>query len=218
MANDKKITVDQLEEMARRSDEKFIDEEELKAAQESGEFDGVSIVSVKQTTTSSEDGGTNVITVTLSNGQTSTFTVKNGSKGGTGATGATGETGAKGADGANATINGVNALTLTAGSGISASQSGSTLTLSADPNPTSFTLAAANWVSGSGITAFPYKYTLSVSGVTADSVVRAVLNPASVEIAAECGMCSCCESGSGTVTFYSRTAPTSALTGTIYFT
>lgn len=57
---------------------------------------GVSVSSVKQTTTSNADGGSNVVTVTLSNGTTSTFTVKNGSKGSTGATGATGS---KGADG-----------------------------------------------------------------------------------------------------------------------
>lgn len=49
--------------------------------------DGVSVSSVKQTTTSSADGGSNVVTVTLSNGTTSTFTVKNGSKGSTGAAG-----------------------------------------------------------------------------------------------------------------------------------
>lgn len=56
----------------------------LQQAQASGKFDGadgVSVLSVRQTTTSSADGGSNVITVTLSNGQTSTFTVKNGSKG-----------------------------------------------------------------------------------------------------------------------------------------
>lgn len=51
--------------------------------------DGVSVSSVKQTTTSSADGGSNVVTVTLSNGTTSTFTVKNGSKGSTGAAGKT---------------------------------------------------------------------------------------------------------------------------------
>jgi hypothetical protein len=50
---------------------------------------GVSVSSVKQTTTSSADGGSNVVTVTLSNGTTSTFTVKNGSKGSTGAAGKT---------------------------------------------------------------------------------------------------------------------------------
>jgi cold shock CspA family protein len=46
--------------------------------------DGVGISSVQQTTTSSADGGTNVITVTLSNGQKATFDVKNGRKGGDG--------------------------------------------------------------------------------------------------------------------------------------
>ena len=55
--------------------------------------DGVGIQSVKQTVTSTEDGGANIITVTKTDGTSSTFTVKNGSKGSTGATGAAGEDG-----------------------------------------------------------------------------------------------------------------------------
>lgn len=43
--------------------------------------DGVGIESIVQTTTSTADGGENVITVTLTNGNKSTFTIKNGSKG-----------------------------------------------------------------------------------------------------------------------------------------
>lgn len=58
--------------------------------------DGVSITSVEQITTSTADGGENVIQVTLSNGTTSNFTVKNGSKGSTGAAGAAGAKGEKG--------------------------------------------------------------------------------------------------------------------------
>lgn len=54
---------------------------------------GVSITSVEQTTSSTSDSGNNVITVTLSNGEKSTFNVKNGSKG---STGAKGDTGAQG--------------------------------------------------------------------------------------------------------------------------
>ena len=45
---------------------------------------GVGIASIKQTTTSTADDGNNVITVTLTDGTTSTFTVQNGSKGSTG--------------------------------------------------------------------------------------------------------------------------------------
>lgn len=63
--------------------------------------DGVSVTSVTQTTTSNADGGTNVITVTLSNGQTFTFNVKNGSKGSQGAPGADGKDGQDGAPGAD---------------------------------------------------------------------------------------------------------------------
>lgn len=52
--------------------------------------DGVGIASIKQTTTSTADGGNNVFTVTLTNGTTATFTVKNGSKGSTGKDGSNG--------------------------------------------------------------------------------------------------------------------------------
>ena len=65
--------------------------------------DGVSITSVEQTTTSSADGGSNVVTVTLSDGTKSTFTVKNGSKGSQGDKGDKGDTGATGANGTNGT-------------------------------------------------------------------------------------------------------------------
>lgn len=58
--------------------------------------DGISITSVQQTTSSNQDSGDNIITVTLSDGTTSTFTVKNGSKGSTGLTGKTGYTPKKG--------------------------------------------------------------------------------------------------------------------------
>ena len=60
---------------------------------------GVSVTSVVQTTTSSADGGSNVVTVTLSDGKTSTFTVKNGSKGSQGEKGEKGDTGAEGPQG-----------------------------------------------------------------------------------------------------------------------
>ena len=88
MAEDELINVGHLKQSMRRMDDEFIDNEEFKSAlreaQESGEFDGVGVKSVVQTTTSSADGGDNIITVTLTNGTTSTFTVKNGSRGSTG--------------------------------------------------------------------------------------------------------------------------------------
>lgn len=68
----------------------------LAQAKASGEFDGadgkdgadgVGIQSVEQTVTSTEDVGTNVITVTKTDGTSSTFAVKNGSKGDPGAPG-----------------------------------------------------------------------------------------------------------------------------------
>lgn len=56
-------------------------------------------VSAKQTTTSTADGGTNVMTFTFGDGSSTTLSVKNGSKGSDGARGATGATGAKGEKG-----------------------------------------------------------------------------------------------------------------------
>lgn len=61
--------------------------------------DGVGIQSVVQTTTSTEDGGMNVVTVTKTDGTSSTFSVKNGSKGSKGDTGAQGEQGIQGIQG-----------------------------------------------------------------------------------------------------------------------
>jgi hypothetical protein len=67
------------------------------------EEDCVGIASIEQTTTSTEDGGNNVITVTLTNGQKQTFVVKNGSKGSAGADGKDGTNGTNGKDGTDGT-------------------------------------------------------------------------------------------------------------------
>ena len=60
--------------------------------------DGTGIQSVEQTATSAEDGGPNVITVTKTDGTSSTFTVRNGSKGSIGAAGKDGYTPVRGTD------------------------------------------------------------------------------------------------------------------------
>ena len=57
---------------------------------------GVGVLSVEQTVKSNEDDGENQFEITLTNGDTYTFGVKNGSKGSTGETGATGATGETG--------------------------------------------------------------------------------------------------------------------------
>lgn len=56
-------------------------------------INGAGIKSIEQTSTSSEDGGVNTITVTLTDGETSTFEVRNGSKGSQGIPGEKGESG-----------------------------------------------------------------------------------------------------------------------------
>ena len=58
--------------------------------------DGVGIASVEQTTTSTQDGGYNVVTITLTDGTASSFRVRNGTKGPKGDTGPQGPIGPKG--------------------------------------------------------------------------------------------------------------------------
>lgn len=68
----------------------FATKKEISGLGQKGD-DGISVESVIQTTTSTADGGTNVVTVKLSDGTSSSFNVRNGSKGAKGDTGATPE-------------------------------------------------------------------------------------------------------------------------------
>lgn len=61
--------------------------------------DGIGILSVEQTTTSSEDEGENIVTITKTDGSTSNITIKNGSKGNTGPQGPQGIQGEVGLQG-----------------------------------------------------------------------------------------------------------------------
>ena len=74
------------QDIAQQIYQKGVASGELKGEKGDKGNDGVSITSVKQTTTSTADDGNNVITVSLSNGTTSTFKVQNGSKGSAGKT------------------------------------------------------------------------------------------------------------------------------------
>lgn len=63
--------------------------------------DSVGIASVVQTTTSTADNGENIITVTLTDGSSNRFSVRNGSKGSAGEKGETGAVGPRGPAGAD---------------------------------------------------------------------------------------------------------------------
>ena len=59
-----------------------------------GGADGVGIASIEQTTTSTEDGGINEVTQTLTDGTTAVFQIRNGSRGSQGPQGPQGQAGA----------------------------------------------------------------------------------------------------------------------------
>ena len=71
----------------------------LLAAQSAGDFDGVGIERVEQTTVSTEDQGENVFAVHLTDGRSYSVSVRNGSKGSKGEKGDTGAQGEKGEKG-----------------------------------------------------------------------------------------------------------------------
>lgn len=64
-----------------------------------GGTDGVGIQSIEQTTTSTEDGGINEVTQTLTDGTTAVFQIRNGSKGSQGIQGERGPQGIQGIQG-----------------------------------------------------------------------------------------------------------------------
>jgi hypothetical protein len=88
--------------------------------------DGVGISNI-QYTQASGNYASNTLRIYTTDGKNYSFSVKNGGQGNPGQDGIDGK---DGADGAPATINGVNALTLATGTGLSGSQSGNTYTLS----------------------------------------------------------------------------------------
>jgi hypothetical protein len=121
--------------------------------------DGIGIASVVQTTTSSADGGSNVMTVTLSNGTKSTFTVKNGSKGSQGEQGPKGDQGADGPKGdkgdkGDTGANGTN------GKDGADGEDGATFTPSVDAN------GNLSWTNNKGLTNPP---TVNIKGPKGDS-------------------------------------------------
>lgn len=140
-----------------------------------------------------------------------------GPQGPSGENGAQGPQGDQGPAGANATINGVNALTLTATGGLSAKQIGSELTIDGSDLQSKegiVTLTTSNW-SASGSR---FKQTVQVSGVSASTAVVIVdvhltgddLDADNDALSAWLSGPSMCnvEQGDGTLTFYSAKIPT----------
>ena len=127
-----------------------------------------------------------------------------------GAQGPAGQDGAQGPEGpagAAATINGVNALTIEEGDNVSLSQSGSTVTISAQANVV--TSGAANvatsaWSSNSTYSAYPYRASVTVSGMTANHVPGVVFDPDDADYGK---LAPVCDSYNGGVYIYASAVP-----------
>lgn len=111
----------------------------LAQAKASGEFDGkagVGIASVVQTTTSTADGGSNIITVTKTDGTSSAFTVRNGSKG---------------SPGTSVTVSNVSQNTTPGGESVVTFSDGKTVTVKNGTNGTSGTSVTVSNVNESAV-------------------------------------------------------------------
>ena len=142
-----------------------------------------------------------------------------GDKGDTGDTGPQGPAGAAGAAGAAATINGVNALTLTAEAPLSLEQSGgtATLTLTGDVgvsvNEATVTLTTSGWTAHSVL---GYQQAATVTGLTGsanavdtDVSLSATDKDSNTQVLAAWALVAAnpAAAGSGTVTFYAESVP-----------
>ena len=129
-----------------------------------------------------------------------------GPTGAQGAQGLPGPTGATGAAGKDATINGVNALTIEAGGNVQMSQAGNVLTIHAKPKSVPVTLTAAGWSDNA--------QTVTVSGVLADEtaqLIQPMPSAASQAAYIEAGIL-CTGQAANSLTFTAETAPTANLT------
>lgn len=136
-----------------------------------------------------------------------------GDKGDPGDPGAQGPAGADGAPGAAATINGVNVLTLEAGTNVSLNQSGSTLTINATaPSVLTFsnnvTVATSAWSNAGTYTAYPFRASVAYAGVTADYFPDIVFNPNNADFGK---LAPICETYVGGVYIYASEQPGAAV-------
>ena len=140
-----------------------------------------------------------------------------GPTGKTGATGATGPAGAAGAAGKDATINGVNALKLSATGGLTGTQSGDTYTLDGSglrPKKQLITMTAAGWNKTNKT------YTVTVPGISADEAaqwVRPIPSVASQAAYLAAGI-RCTGFAANSLTFTAETVPTVSLSVYIVIT
>lgn len=84
------------------------------------------------------------------------------------------------------------------------------------PSAASITISTSGWVQDNEAThAYKYYYDIPSSGTTSDDVPVLSISPSSMATAANCGLCSTCESMADKVRVYSKYVPDSSLTATL---
>ena len=79
-------------------------------------------------------------------------------------------------------------------------------------NGKSVSTSSCSWVSGSGITDYPYKAEIDFTGITANDIPFVSISPTDMGKAQKCGLYPVCESLNGKIRVFCRTAPTEHFT------
>ena len=79
---------------------------------------------------------------------------------------------------------------------------------------TSFTLPASGWTENTDESSgYKFYYDLTAASITANDIVKCIIDYQSQETAAACGLCPNCWTSSGTIRFRAKGQPASAING-----
>ncbi len=75
----------------------------------------------------------------------------------------------------------------------------------------SVSIPTAGWTSDTSVAAYPYRYDIPASGVTAADRAEVTVAPSGLAAASACGLCPTCETVAGAIRIRAKTAPTAEI-------
>lgn len=75
----------------------------------------------------------------------------------------------------------------------------------------SVSIPTAGWTSDTSVAAYPYRYDIRVSGVTAADRAEVTISPSGLVAASACGLCPTCETISGAIRLRAESVPAEAI-------
>ena len=75
----------------------------------------------------------------------------------------------------------------------------------------SVSISTAGWTSDTSVAAYPYRYDITASGVTAADRAEVTVAPSGLASASACGLCPTCETVAGAIRIRAKATPASAI-------